>query len=99
MGDKTARRHGSAGQQRTLVLALKLAELDLVRQVVGAPPLLLLDDVLAELDPQRQRLLLSAVGEDHQCLVSATHLEAFAAGWRDTAQVVRLQAGRLETET
>ena len=99
LGDKTARRHGSAGQQRTLVLALKLAELDLVRQVVGAPPLLLLDDVLAELDPQRQRLLLAAVGEDHQCLVSATHLEAFAAGWRDTAQVVRLQAGRLETET
>jgi len=83
----------------TLVLALKLAELDLVRQVVGAPPLLLLDDVLAELDPQRQRLLLAAVGEDHQCLVSATHLEAFAAGWRDTAQVVRLHAGRLETET
>ena len=99
LGDKTARRYGSAGQQRTLVLALKLAELDLVRQVVGAPPLLLLDDVLAELDPRRQRLLLEAVGEDHQCLVSATHLEAFAAGWRDTAQVVRLQGGRLETMT
>jgi DNA replication and repair protein RecF len=99
LGGKTARRYGSAGQQRTLVLALKLAELDLVRQVVGAPPLLLLDDVLAELDPRRQRLLLEAVGEDHQCLVSATHLEAFAAGWRDTAQVVRLQGGRLETVT
>jgi DNA replication and repair protein RecF len=55
--------------------------------------------VLAELDPQRQRLLLAAVGQEHQCLVSATHLDSFAAGWRDTAQVVRLQAGRVETVT
>jgi DNA replication and repair protein RecF len=90
-----ARRYGSAGQQRTLVLALKLAELELVRQVVGAPPLLLLDDVLAELDPGRQGLLLDAVGEGHQCLVSATHLDAFDGGWRDAAQVVEMRAGTL----
>ena len=51
LGEQPARRYGSAGQQRTLVLALKLAELALVEEVVGAPPLLLLDDVLAELDP------------------------------------------------
>ena len=99
LGGRPARRYGSAGQQRTLVLALKLAELELVRQVVGAPPLLLLDDVLAELDPRRQKLLLGAVGQDHQCLVSTTHIEAFADGWRETAQVVRLQAGMLETVT
>jgi DNA replication and repair protein RecF len=78
-----------------LVLALKLAELELVRQVVGAPPLLLLDDVLAELDPGRQGLLLEAVGEGHQCLVSATHLNAFDGGWRDAAQVVEMRAGTL----
>lgn len=93
-----ARRYGSAGQQRTLVLALKLAELELVRSVVGTPPLLLLDDVLAELDPARQQLLLAAVGEGHQCLVSATHLQAFSGGWRRHCQVVRMQAGRLQGE-
>jgi len=95
LGGAPARRYGSAGQQRTLVLALKLAELDLVRQVVGAPPLLLLDDVLAELDPRRQELLLEAVGQGHQCLVSATHLDCFGGGWRAEAQVVRLRQGSL----
>ena len=95
LAGQPARRYGSAGQQRTLVLALKLAELELVRQVVGAPPLLLLDDVLAELDPRRQQLLLEAVGEGHQCLVSATHLGAFGGGWRDAAQVVRMDQGQL----
>ncbi len=90
-----ARRYGSAGQQRTLVIALKLAELELVGQVVGEAPLLLLDDVLAELDPLRQQLLLEAVGTSHQCLVSATHVEAFSEGWRQASQVVGVQAGRL----
>lgn len=96
LGGVAARRYGSAGQQRTLVLALKLAELDLVQAVVGEPPLLLLDDVFAELDPGRQTLLLEAVGNGHQCLVSATHLECFQGGWRRDAQVVRMLQGSLE---
>lgn len=96
LAEQPARRYGSAGQQRTLVLALKLAELELVRQVVGHPPLLLLDDVLAELDPRRQELLLEAVGEGHQCLVSATHAGAFSAAWRHDSQVVRMGRGCLE---
>ena len=49
----------------------------------------LLDDVLAELDPTRQQLLLEAVGESHQCLVSATHLEGFGGGWQQQAQILR----------
>jgi len=93
LADQPARRYGSAGQQRTLVLALKLAELELVQQVVGQPPLLLLDDVLAELDPQRQGLLLDAVGEGHQCLVSTTHLDAFTGGWRQHCQVIGMLGG------
>ena len=95
LGGQPARRYGSAGQQRTLVLALKLAELELVRQLWGEPPLLLLDDVLAELDPGRQQLLLEAVGEGHQCLVSATHLGAFSGGWHEHSQVVTVEAGTL----
>ena len=67
------------------MLGLKLAELELVTQLCGEPPLLLLDDVLAELDPTRQQLLLEAVGESHQCLVSATHLEGFGGGWQQQA--------------
>jgi DNA replication and repair protein RecF len=70
-----------------------------VRELCGAPPLLLLDDVLAELDPGRQQLLLEAVGEGHQCLVSATHLGAFSGGWRDQSQLIRVRAGRIEPQT
>tara|TARA_B000000565_G_scaffold200372_1_gene154044 strand:- start:551 stop:1588 length:1038 start_codon:yes stop_codon:yes gene_type:complete len=84
-----ARRFGSAGQQRTIVLALKLAELELVGELCGHPPLLLLDDVLAELDPRRQLALLEAVGDTHQCLVSATHLDAFEGGWRQHSQILK----------
>jgi DNA replication and repair protein RecF len=96
LGGEPAKRLGSAGQQRCLVLALKLAELELVRQVSGVAPLLLLDDVLAELDPQRQQLLLEAVGEGHQCLVSATHLQSCVSDWRHKAQLVRVRAGLIE---
>lgn len=93
LGGQPARRYGSAGQQRTLVLALKMAELELVHQLWGEPPLLLLDDVLAELDPGRQQLLLEAVGDGHQCLVSATHLGAFNGGWHQGSQVITVEAG------
>ncbi len=83
-----ARRYASAGQQRTLVLALKLAELELISEIFGEPPLLLLDDVLAELDPRRQLLLLEAVGESHQCLITATHLDDFEGEWHGQAQLL-----------
>ena len=93
LNGQAARRYGSAGQQRCVVLALKLAELELVTAVSGQPPLLLLDDVLAELDPRRQQLLLEAVGTQHQCLVTTTHLDHFVAGWHRDAQHVTVTVG------
>ncbi len=84
----TAKRFASAGQQRTLVLSLKLAELELLSGIYGEPPILLLDDVLAELDPNRQLLLLEAVGEKHQCLITATHLDAFECDWQKHSQAL-----------
>ena len=87
-----ARRFGSAGQQRTIVLALKLAELELIKMLYGQSPILLLDDVLAELDPKRQLLLLEAVGQKHQCLISATHLESFEGEWVQNSQLMQLDS-------
>ena len=87
-----ARRFASAGQQRTIVLALKLAELELIKTVHGQSPILLLDDVLAELDPKRQLLLLDAVGQKHQCLISATHLESFEGEWVRNSQLMQLDS-------
>lgn len=61
LNDKKAQFFGSQGQQRTIILSLKLAEIDLMKQVTGEYPVLLLDDVLSELDDDRQHLLMSYI--------------------------------------
>ena len=91
-----ARLYGSQGQQRTLVLALKLAELELIEQVIGDPPLLLLDDVLAELDPYRQDQLLDAIQNRVQTLVTTTHLGSFKSRWLESAQVMKVNQGSVQ---
>lgn len=90
-----AKAYGSQGQQRTLVLALKLAELELIEQIVGESPLLLLDDVLAELDLTRQDRLLNAIADRFQTLITTTHLGAFDAKWLDAAEILNVSAGAL----
>ncbi|MDB9313923.1 DNA replication/repair protein RecF [Spirulina sp. CS-785/01] len=90
-----ARAYGSQGQQRTLVLALKLAELKLIEEVIGEPPLLLLDDVLAELDPNRQNQLLEAIQGRFQTLITATHINAFDAQWLNASQIFSVAAGEV----
>ncbi len=91
----SAKQYGSQGQQRTLVLALKLAELRLIEEVIGEPPLLLLDDVLAELDLKRQNQLLEAIQDRFQTLITTTHLGAFDAQWLHSSQIFAVQAGQL----
>ncbi len=93
-----ARQYGSQGQQRTLVLALKLAELKLIEEVIGEPPLLLLDDVLAELDLSRQNQLLEAIQDRFQTLITTTHLGSFDAQWLNSSQILYVEAGRLLTQ-
>jgi DNA replication and repair protein RecF len=90
-----ARQYGSQGQQRTLVLALKLAELQLIEEVIKEAPLLLLDDVLAELDPSRQNQLLDAIQDRFQTLITTTHLGAFDAQWLNSSQILFVQAGEI----
>jgi DNA replication and repair protein RecF len=90
-----ARSYGSSGQQRTLVLALKLAELQLIEEVVKEPPLLLLDDVLAELDINRQNQLLDAIQDRFQTLITTTHLGAFDTQWLKHTQILNVKAGEI----
>lgn len=93
---REARAYASQGQQRTIVLALKLAELDTLREELGESPLLLLDDVLAELDIRRQNALLAAIGPDVQTFVTSTHLSDFTAAWIEAAQVFAVQKGAVK---
>jgi len=90
-----ARQYGSQGQQRTLVLALKLAELQLIEEVVKESPLLLLDDVLAELDLSRQNQLLDAIQDRFQTLITTTHLGSFDSQWLKSSQILFVKAGEI----
>ena len=65
----------SRGQQRTAILAFKLAELDLLTEQDGRPPLLLLDDVFSELDPERRAHLVRRIADLPQAFVTTTTLD------------------------
>ncbi|NES78620.1 MULTISPECIES: DNA replication/repair protein RecF [Okeania] len=95
INDTPARQYASQGQQRTLVLALKLAELQLIEQVVREPPLLLLDDVLAELDLHRQNQLLEAITDRFQTLITTTHLGCFDGQWLQDTQILSVRSGQI----
>lgn len=70
------RKFGSQGQQRTVALSLKLAEIELLKKTVKDNPILLLDDVLSELDRNRQNYLLESI-KDIQTIITCTGLEEF----------------------
>ncbi len=97
INDFAAHAFASQGQQRSLVLALKLAELKLVEEALSEPPLLLLDDVLAELDLSRQGMLMELVKADMQTLITTTHLDGFRPDWLVGAQITSVEAGVLSS--
>ncbi len=99
INDSVAKNYGSQGQQRTLVLALKLAELELIEQIVGESPVLLLDDVMAELDLKRQQQLLDCLGDRFQTIITTTHLNYFGQQLLDEAQIIQVKMGRLNLIT
>ncbi len=95
LNDFGATAYASQGQQRSLVLSCKLAELKLVTERLEEPPLLLLDDVLAELDLSRQGMLMQLVDADMQTLITTTHLDGFRSEWLEGARVVKIQHGQI----
>lgn len=70
------RKYGSQGQQRTAALSLKLSEIELVKKMTKDTPVLLLDDVLSELDSNRQNYLLNSIG-NIQTIITCTGLDEF----------------------
>lgn len=93
-GAADLRREGSQGEQRTAALALLLAARDHLRSRVGRP-ILLLDDVLSELDPDRRRRLLEAVGDGGQTVVTSADPGAAGVPGAAAAALVRVERGRL----
>lgn len=92
-----ARQYGSQGQQRTIVLALKLAQLELGQLEYGEYPILLLDDVFSELDPLRRKQLISRVGDMIQVFLStSTPLRDVLSGF--TGQIITIRDNQLYEE-
>jgi DNA replication and repair protein RecF len=97
INDREARLFSSQGQQRTLVLSLKLAEIKYIKELSKETPLLLLDDVMAELDHTRQKHLLELVGLDTQTFITTTHLEDFSESWLKTSSVLEVSGGKISS--
>ncbi len=87
--------YGSRGQARTAVLALKLAELAWLRTHLGEYPLLLLDEVVAELDAHRRAYLLERLDGSAQTLVTTTELDIFTAEFLQRSQVWQVEEGQI----
>ncbi len=87
--------YGSRGQGRTAVLSLKLAELAWMTDRAGEPPILLLDEVLAELDPQRRRDLLKRLGGVEQSVMTTTDLNLFEPEFVERVEKWRVVSGTI----
>lgn len=88
------RKFGSQGQQRTAALSLKLSEIDLVKKMIHQTPILLLDDVLSELDSNRQNFLLNSI-KDIQTIITCTGLEEFVKNRFEINQVYQVVNGKI----
>ncbi|MDH7569443.1 MAG: DNA replication/repair protein RecF [Armatimonadota bacterium] len=93
-----ARVYASHGQQRTVALAVRLAQVQLMHERVGEPPVVLLDDAGPELDGARRGRLFSLVRRGCQSLITCTSLEALPEGVAGEATCFRVEAGRVREE-
>ncbi len=89
------RRFGSQGQQRTTALSLKLAEIELVRKLTNDNPILLLDDVLSELDKDRQNYLLGSI-QNIQTIITCTGLDEFVGSRLNIDKVFEVNSGHVQ---
>ena len=94
VGDIDIRKFGSQGQQRTAALSLKLSEIELVKKMTRDNPVLLLDDVLSELDSNRQNYLLSTIG-DIQTIITCTGLDEFVNNRFEIDKVFHIESGKI----
>ena len=85
----------SQGQQRTLVLSLKLSELEIIKNKTGYSPILLLDDVLAELDETRQNYLLKSIEKDTQTIITSVDTILFEEEFLKDVIIYNVEAGRI----
>ena len=97
-GERDLRAFGSQGEQRLAVLALLLAEAELLEERRGTRPLLLLDDVLSELDPGRRRILADRLRAGGQALVTSASRNSLPGEPAQTLEVAQSSEGASAVE-
>lgn len=90
-----ATKFASQGQQRTIVLSLKLAELEIITRKIGESPILLLDDVLAELDDKRQNYLLQTIDANTQTIITSVDTLLFDEKFLDDVKIYKIEDGKI----
>ena len=88
--------YGSQGEQRTAVLAIKLALVEHIKKVKGIYPILLLDDVFSELDTKRQSKLLSVINKDVQTIFTTTELKHINKNLFREVEIKTIQQGTIK---
>lgn len=88
--------YGSRAQQRTVALALRLAEAEFLRSRSGESPILLLDDILSEMDERRRKAVLAGIGAAEQALITTADLDRFSGPFLNRATILSVSAGRVE---
>lgn len=96
VNDRNVQTYGSQGQQRTTALSLKLAEIELMRDMTGEYPILLLDDVLSELDDSRQTHLLKSIQNKVQTFITTTSLDGVQMDLLDDPFIFYVDDGSIE---
>lgn len=92
---KNIQTYGSQGQQRTTALSVKLAEIELMKEMTGEYPVLLLDDVLSELDNHRQTHLLKTIEKKVQTFLTTTSLDGVDTNLLNEPKIFHVSAGQI----
>lgn len=82
--------HGSQGQQRATIVALKLSEIGIIKKINKTNPIVLLDDIFSELDGERRNKLLSYLDKDMQIIITATDIESINKELREKSKIIKL---------
>lgn len=96
INNNEATKFASQGQQRTIVLALKLSELDIITEKTGDEPVLLLDDVLAELDDIRQNYLLKSINDKTQTIITSVDTVLFEEEFLKDVKIFKIENGAIK---
>ncbi len=97
VNDIDIKKYGSQGQQRTVALSLKLAEIELVKRIIKDNPILLLDDVMSELDSTRRDALLSYIS-DIQTIITCTGYDDFIKERLSIDRIYKVSQGKIREE-